>query len=253
MNTWTTPAGAASALCVDLLKQPHVLIAGTTGSGKSVLLNSVIYTALYFAPDEKQFVFIDTKKTELHQYKTLPHTVAYYNEPAAAVAGLGAVLNETRRRCQQAADQGRKQSAAPDLYVIIDELGDLIFSDRRAASVLGQIAMIGRAANVHLIAGTQCPNRKTLSPEFAANCPARVGLRCRDQIESRQIVGTGDAVNLPLYGEGLYLSPQQREPIRWVIPFTSDAEQLARIRWWTDQAAPLAPPPKPRRFSLFRR
>lgn len=255
MNTWTTPAGSAPALFYDILNQPHALIAGTTGSGKSVLLNGVIWTALYFAPNEKQFIFIDTKKTELHQYKALPHTLAYYNDADAAVQGLASVLELTRQRCEDAARQGRKQSAAPDLYVIVDELGDLVFSNRRASYILGQIAMIGRAANVHLIAGTQCPNRKTLSAEFAANMPARVGLRCRDRIESRQIIGTPDAVSLPLYGECFYLSPAKREPELYTVPYITDAEQIDRVRWWTDQAAAQAPqlPPKKPRFSIFRR
>lgn len=235
MNTWTTPSGTASNLCRDILKQPHTLIAGTTGSGKSVLMNSIIYNALYESPAQAQFILIDTKLTELNQYKELPHTAAYITTPAAAVAGLEQALKETRRRGEAAAAQGLKEYPGAHLYIFIDELGDLVFSDRAAVPVLAQIAMIGRAARVHLIAGTQCPNRKTLSAELTANCAARVGLRCRDKIESRQIIGSPAAVGLPMHGQGYYLSPAYCTPQLVNIPLTAEKELAARVEWWTKQ------------------
>ena len=232
---WNTPGGTAPRLYLDILQQPHTLIAGTTGSGKSVLMNGVIFTALYKAPSQVQFVFIDTKYTEQRIYKDLPHTVQYIDNAAEAAQALESVLKETRNRAQRAAAQGLKQSTESHLYIFIDELGDLVLSNRATARTLGQIAMIGRAANVHLIGGTQCPNRKTLSAEFAANCAARVGLRCRDPIESRQIIGSPAAVRLPFVGYGYYLTPQLLTPELVKIPYITDSELAARVQWWTDQ------------------
>lgn len=235
LKEWTPPVGKSQLLYVDVLKQPHTLIAGTTGSGKSVLMNGIVYTALFSTPNHIQFVFIDTKYTELRLYKDLPHTALYCDTVETAARGLQAVLIETRNRAQRAAAQGLKQSTEADLYVFIDELGDLIFSDKSIARTLGQIAMIGRAANVHIVAGTQCPNRKTLSAEFAANCTARVGLRCRDAIESKQIIGTADAVRLPAVGYCYYVTPQLLKPELVPVSYVPDEELAKQVKWWTDQ------------------
>lgn len=187
-------------------------------------------------PQRVQFVFIDTKFTELRMYQELPHTWRYVNDATAAAQVLGSVLQETLNRAKRASAQGLKRSEEADLYVCIDELGDLIFTDRGVINTLARIAMLGRAANVHLIAGTQCPNRKTLSAEFASNCPARVGLRCQDVIESRQIIGTPDAVNLPAHGMAYYTSPDYLQPQLVKIPFYPDEQLRERVAWWTAQA-----------------
>lgn len=235
-NVWRNPGGDALRLYLDILKQPHTLIAGTTGSGKSVVMNGIIYTALYKDPQRVQFVFIDTKFTELRMYQDLPHTWRYVSDATAAAQVLRSVLQETLNRAKRASAQGLKRSEEADLYVCIDELGDLIFTDRGIINTLARIAMLGRAANVHLIAGTQCPNRKTLSAEFASNCPARVGLRCQDAIESRQIIGAPDAVNLPAHGMAYYTSPDYLRPQLVKIPFYPDEQLRERVSWWTAQA-----------------
>ena len=232
---WKTPGGSANILLLDILEQHHTLIAGTTGSGKSVLMNGIIYTALYKAPCQVSFIFIDTKFTEQRLYCNLPHTIQYINDPNEAGQTLEKVLQETRRRVQQAAAQHLKKSSEKDLYIFIDELSDLIFSDQKIVKTLGQIAMIGRAAKVHIIAGTQCPNRKTLSAEFAANCTARIGLRCRDVIESRQIIGNTAAVSLPFIGYGYYLTPKLLTPKLVKIPYINDDELLNRVKFWENQ------------------
>lgn len=233
---WTTPGGAYPLLCADILQQPHTLIAGTTGSGKSVLMADIIHTALCFSnPDQRRFVLIDTKKTELYRWRDVPHTARYCDTPAEAARlfdWLAIIIDQRNDRTRRA---GLTMSAECDIYVIIDELGDLVTSEPRTVKQLAHVAMIGRSARVHLIAGTQCPNRKTLSAEFAANCPARVGLRCRDAVESRQIIGTADCVGLPLYGQAYYLTPKHYAPELVAVPYTAPADIAARVKWWTDQ------------------
>lgn len=234
-KTWATPGGSAPRLCLDILRQPHTLIAGATGSGKSTVINAVIYTALYRAPCDVKFVLIDTKRTELYKYKNLPHTMEYIRDPSAALDALRRCADEIIRRSDRAARQGLAQSAEPDIYIIIDELGDLIYSNRAVTGILGRIAMIGRSANVHLIAGTQCPNRRTLSPEFAANCTGRVALRCGNPIESRQIIGCDLAVGLPQYGQCYYQTPQYQAPQLVTVRRVDDAAIAARVQHWTQQ------------------
>lgn len=234
MNKYT-PSGSVPRLCLDILKQPHTLIAGTTGSGKSVLMNSIIYTAMYKSPAEAGMIFIDTKGSELYKYRNIPHCWYYADTPEKAVRTLSAVIKTIEERFKRARKKGLSSSDEADLYIFIDELGDLIYTDRAAVKLLGRIAMIGRAANVHLIAGTQCPNRKTLSPEFAANCAARVGLRCRDRIESRQIIARPDCIDLPEYGSGYYLSPQLLEPVLVDIPYTPQTEIDRVVKHWHKQ------------------
>lgn len=244
MKQWYTPGGQAQRLYIDILKQPHTLIAGTTGSGKSVCMNGIIYTALYLAPSQTRFVLIDPKKTELYQYRNLPHTAAYADTPEGAETALCATIREIEQRYTRCRARGLRQSDEAAIYVFVDELSDLIYSNRATVGQLAKIARIGRAANVHLIAGTQCPNRKTLSAEFAANCPARVGLRCRDRIESRQIIGSPEATTLPAVGYCYYLSPQLLQPTLAEVPYIRDAELAARVRWWEQQKEP----PKPRKW-----
>ena len=236
-RTWITPAGSYSALLHDdILQQPHVLIAGTTGAGKSVLINSIMYNALYSAPSAVKFILIDPKRTELYPFRNLPHTLAYYDTPEGAVNGLSAALRTIDERMLSARKQGQRSYSGPAIYIVIDELGDLAYSDKRSVKLLSQIAMIGRAANVHILAATQCPNRRTLPAEIVANCPARIGLRCRDSIESRQIIGTTGAEDLPQYGQGIYISPQRMRPALIPIPYTDDAELLRIINHWEAQA-----------------
>ena len=233
---WNTPRGTAPRLYLDILQQPHTLIAGTTGSGKSVLMNGIIYTALYKAPSQVQFILIDPKRVELKLYKDLPHTLRHCTETDEATQVLNIVIREMMARYDRMSEKNLKQSIETPLYIFIDELNDLVTEAPPITKQLGRIAKLGRAANIHLIAGTQNPNRKTLSADFLGNCPARVALRCDDPIESRQIIKCPDAVDLPAHGYALYKCPQIIGAPQLVrIPFYEDSELAARVEWWTDQ------------------
>ena len=232
---WNTPGGMAKEVYTDILKQPHTLIAGTTGSGKSVVVNGIIYTALYKAPPQARFILIDPKMLELWMYKDLPHTLKYCDTTADTLETLETVIIEMMREYKRIRAQGLKQSDHAHTYIFIDELGDLLTEAPQITQLLARIAKLGRAANYHIIAATQNPNRKTLSAEFEGNCPARLGLRCKNAIESRQIIGSPAAVRLPFVGYGYYLTPQLLTPELVKIPYITDSELAARVKWWTDQ------------------
>ena len=232
---YTTPGGTVPRFALDILDQPHTLIAGTTGSGKSVLLNTIIYTALHFAPCQKQLILIDPKRVDLRKYRKLPHTITHAKDIPEIVRALKHAETIMDRRYREVERKDLDIYPGLDIYVVIDELSDILNDQTRheVLPILTRLTRLGRAARVHVIGATQCPNRKTLSAEFAANCPCRVGLRCREAIESRQIIGSNDAVNLPMYGVGIYSDPKHRDSFKVAIPQTP-ADELERIiKHWT--------------------
>lgn len=236
-TNWITPGGNAARLCLDILKQPHILIAGSTGSGKSVLINSVIYTALYNAPTQTQFILIDPKRVELVQYRDLPHTILYASEPEQIAAALGAVVEimETRYKRMQAA--GQRESTEPNIYIIIDELADLFTVQKReTAPLIARIAQLGRAARLHLIAATQRPTKDIITGQIKVNLDSRVALRCPTAQDSRNIINIKGAEQLPRYGSGYYLTPETMQPVRVQIPYTAAEDLAERVRWWITQA-----------------
>lgn len=234
-KTYKTPGGRVPSIALDILEQPHTLIAGTTGSGKSVLLNTIIYTLLHFAPCQKQMILIDPKKVDLRKYRKLEHTIYHADDLTKILRALKYAESLMDKRYKQMTRRDLELYNGVDVYVIIDELSDILIDSARkeVLPILTRLTRLGRAARVHVIGGTQCPNRKTLSAEFAANCPARVGLRCREGIESRQIIGCNDCIDLPMYGEGFYISPQYRDPRRIAIPMIESEEINRLIKYWT--------------------
>ncbi len=128
---WNTPGGTASAVCLDMLEQPHILIAGSTGSGKSVLINTLIYTALYKAPHRNSFILIDPKRVELIDYKELPHTLIYASEPPDIVTALNAAIDTMEGRYKQMQAERLKKSREGDIFVIVDEFADLMTTQKR--------------------------------------------------------------------------------------------------------------------------
>ncbi len=122
-------------------------------------------------------------------------------------------------------------SSVGDMYVIIDELGDLILNTREATSLLSHIAMVGRSAKVHLIGCTQNPCRKILSAQIEGNCPVHIGLRCTNAIESKQIIGTADAAELPRYGKAYFRSPDYMTPQLIDVPML---DPTPYINYWAN-------------------
>lgn len=235
---YTTPSGTYPAMYKDALSQPHLLIAGSTGSGKSVFLNGVLRTALFCAPGSQQggveFIMIDPKRVELSAYRDLPHTLRYASEPETMVSALDYALSITESRYRGMQEEGVRKFSGGDVYVIIDEFADLMTTNRKQVMPkIQRLAQIGRAAKVHIILCTQTPIAKVLPTEIKCNFDSRVGLHTRSRQDSVNIMGHSGCELLPRYGECLYYTPS--EYTRYIVPMYSDAEIEEMVQFWLDQ------------------
>ena len=219
------------SLYEDMLQQPHLLVAGATGSGKSVLINGIIYTALKDSPREKQFILIDPKRVELCKYKALPHCIRYASEPGDMIGALQYAMNITESRYKDMQREGITKYNGGDVYVIIDELADLMTTNKKQVQpLLQRLCQIGRAARVHVIAATQCPLREVIPTPIKVNFDARVGLRTRGKQDSRNILDMNGCEQLPRYGQGYYMTPEGLT--LYTIPYISPEEINSIIEYW---------------------
>lgn len=218
-----------------LLDAPHLLIAGSTGSGKSVLLNDLLFTLTAVkVPRTAAMILIDPKKVELTGWKNTAFCIGYADEPDRALYWLERVEAEMDKRYKLMQDRNLRLWDGADLYVVIDELADLLLlHPREFIEPLQHIAQLGRAAKIHLIACTQSPSRKTLPAALMLNMTHKIALRCDSAIESRQIIGISGAEFLPQYGEALVKAPGSM--LRYRVPLTpedklTERQELFRIR-----------------------
>lgn len=212
----------------------HILIAGATGSGKSVLINGLLCDMLaHTAPVHLRLCLIDPKKTELYPYRQLPHCDFYADTTPAAIKILDNVIYTMSNREKKTRKAGTKTYTGSKIIVVIDELADLMVTDKKSIMPrLQKITQLGRASNIHLIAATQCPNRIIIPAALTVNFTDRIALRCQTAIESRQIIGVNGAENLPICGNALYLSPRKKCPQLLNIPMISDETIHAVNRQW---------------------
>lgn len=207
----------------DILATPHALIAGTTGSGKSVALAGVINGILKKDPHEVSMVLIDLKRIELARFKNAPHCVKFITEPYDVIPVLDGVNNLID-------DIYKNGGGGEDYYVIIDELADTM-DIKGVLERLTRIGRIGRAAGVHLICATQDPSRRTLKAQLMQNFTLCIALRCRSAIESRQIIGVKGAETITEYGEAYQWDARGLQKIE--IPMVPDdviAQNLERAQ-----------------------
>ena len=224
-----------------MIDQPHLLIAGATGSGKSVLLNALIYTAI--AKPGTQFALIDPKKVSLLKWRDIGHTVLHATERDQICDAFSGLRQEVDRRFQYMSRNGQEMLSGPDLYIVIDELMDIMTSyPRQVKQDLQYIAQVGRAARVHVWAATQTPIREVLPTAIKCNFDARVALRTRSAQDSRNILGFNGAELLPRFGYGIYYDPDHLQPVKVNLPMIPKDELLQVI----DEVTP-------RRRKLFRR
>lgn len=232
---YRTPGGIIYRLFADMANQPHLLIAGATGSGKSVAENGIIATLLQHSPARVQLILIDPKRVELAAYRKLPHVIKYASEPDTMPDALQKALDiiEDRYRIMQRADA--LQYDGPDVYVIIDELADLMTTAPKVyRPLLQRIAQIGRAARVHCIACTQCPLSCVIPTPIKVNFDARLALRTACAQDSRNIIGAAGCELLPQYGTGIYRTARGLERVS--IPYVTRDDIRALVDYWTSSA-----------------
>lgn len=237
-HTWTTPSGTAYNLYLDMLSQPHLMIAGATGSGKSVVINALIYTAMLHFPFDHpygaQFILIDPKRVELARYKELPHVIQYASEPTGMILSIKKAMDITETRYKAMQRAGEYKYSGGHVYLIIDEFADLMTTNKKQVQPLIQrLAQIGRAANVHIILATQCPLAKVIPTEIKVNFDARLGLRTSCAQDSRNILRNPGLECLPRYGKGIYSTPE--EYTLYNIPMIPPEDISERIKWWAGQ------------------
>lgn len=235
---YTSPAGETYNLFTDALSQPHLLIAGATGSGKSVIINGLIYTALYSLPIDipggKEFILIDPKRVELVQWREMPHTLKYASEPTTIIAALNYAMQLCEKRYTAMQAAGIRKYNGSDIYVIIDEFADLMATNKRAVKpIIQRLAQIGRAAKIHIILATQTPISAIIPTEIKCNFDARFALRTRSKQDSRNITGFAGCELLPRYGKAYYITPA--ETTLYNVPYIPDPELEEMAAYWIQQ------------------
>ena len=230
----------------DIAKLPHVIIAGTTGSGKSVCTNSIIMSILYNAsPDEVRLVLIDPKMVEFKVYDGIPHLlIPVVTDPRKAAGALSWAVQEMLKRYKLFADSnvrdlnGYNEMAAetegveplPRIVIAIDELADLMMAcSNEVEDSICRLAQMARAAGMHLIIATQRPTVDVITGLIKANIPSRIALTVSSQIDSRTIIDTAGAEKLLGYGDMLYYPQGIPKPVRVQGCFVSTKEVEAVV------------------------
>jgi len=237
--------------CADLSKMPHLLVAGSTGSGKSVCINSFIASILLKRrPDEVKLVLVDPKKVELSNYNGVPHLLCpVVTDPKKANIALQKIVAEMERRYERFSETGVKNIAGynswvekqnnnagteiekklPYIVVIIDELADLMLvAAKEVEDSIMRITQMARAAGIHLIVATQRPSTDVITGVVKANIPSRISFAVASGIDSRTILDSTGAEKLLGKGDMLYLPMGENNPIRIQGNFISD-EEIERV------------------------
>ncbi len=219
-------------LVIELADAPHLLIAGQTGSGKSVCLNDILISILqYEQPADVQFLLIDPKQVELSKYACIPHLAGpIATTPEEALNALHWAVDEMERRYtilrqRGAAGLDLAPGLFPRLVIAIDELADLIqASKKEVETLISRLAAKGRAAGIHLIVATQYPSAKIITGAIKANIPTRIAFKTSSNSDSRVILDMVGAEKLTGKGDGLFFAPASSVPQRFQACYLSPEE-----------------------------
>ncbi len=246
----------------SLQKMPHLLVAGTTGSGKSVCINSLIMSLLYrFTPKELQLLMIDPKQVELSIYEGIPHLItlaktstdsktegAIICDPKRAAMALHQIVELMEHRYSLfAAARVRNldeynvcgQEPLPWVVVLIDELADLMMvASKSVETSICRIAQKARAAGIHLVLATQRPSADVITGLIKVNVPSRIAFAVSSQVDSRVILDTGGAEQLLGKGDMLFCPVDASDPRRLQGCFVTNEEILRVVEWWKAQGCP---------------
>jgi S-DNA-T family DNA segregation ATPase FtsK/SpoIIIE len=248
----------------DLGAMPHLLIAGSTGSGKSVAINAMIMSVLYKAtPDQVRMILVDPKRLELGIYEGVPHLlVPIITEPKLAANALRNAVREMERRLKVLAEKGvrnidqynklfddggslslfdsnadNEHKPLPHILIIIDELADLMMLDQsNVEESITRLAQMARAVGIHLVLATQRPSVDVITGLIKANFPSRISFRVATKIDSRTILDCNGAESLLGKGDMLYLPSGSARVNRLHAPYTTEKEIHAVVEFWRAQA-----------------
>ena len=244
----------------DLASMPHVLIAGSTGSGKSVAINAMIMSLLFrTTPSQVRLILVDPKRVELGMYEGIPHLFTpIITEPKLAANALRNAVREMERRLKLLASRsvrnidqynklfegtmpslfsdGEDEEPLPYIVIIIDELADLMMLDRsNVEESITRLAQMARAVGIHLILATQRPSVDVITGLIKANIPTRISFRLATKVDSRTILDTNGAEALLGRGDMLFLPPGTSRLMRLHAPYVSEKETAAVVGFWKDQ------------------
>ena len=249
-------------ITADLAAMPHLLIAGSTGSGKSVAINAMIMSILYKAtPEQVRLILVDPKRLELGVYEGVPHLyVPIITEPKLAANALRNAVREMERRLKVLAAKGvrnieqynklfdrdtpslfeeeaNEEKPLPYIVIIIDELADLMMLDQsNVEESITRLAQMARAVGIHLVLATQRPSVDVITGLIKANFPSRVSFRVATKIDSRTILDANGAESLLGKGDMLYLPSGSARVNRVHAPYTTEKETHAVVEFWRSQA-----------------
>ncbi len=240
----------------DIEKMPHLLVAGTTGSGKSVCINSIIMSILYHAkPEEVKLLLIDPKKVEFKVYKDTPHlSCRIVSDPKKAAGALNTAVNEMEKRFELIEEVGVRNITGyneatkndpdkpymPRMVIVIDEFADLMMTAKdEVETAVVRIAQKARAAGIHLIIGTQRPSVDVITGLIKANIPSRIAFTVMSGVDSRTILDTVGAEKLCGRGDMLYAPVGAQKPQRVQGAFVSDGEVEAVVEYVKSHNAPV--------------
>jgi S-DNA-T family DNA segregation ATPase FtsK/SpoIIIE len=233
----------------DLASMPHLLIAGTTGSGKSVCINTIILSLLYrHTPDKCKFILIDPKMLELSTYEGIPHLLCpVITEAKKAASVLGWVVKEMESRYRLMTKEGvrnidgynaKHKLSMPYIVVVVDEMSDLMLvAGKEIENYIQKLSQMARAAGIHIIMATQRPSVDVITGTIKANFPTRISFQVTSKIDSRTILGEQGAEQLLGKGDMLYMSSANRI-IRIHAPFVSENEIEKVNNYLRSQAEP---------------
>ncbi len=244
----------------DLNVMPHVLIAGSTGSGKSVAINAMIMSLLFrTTPSQVRLILVDPKRVELGMYEGIPHLFTpIITEPKLAANALRNAVREMERRLKLLAsrsvrnidqynklfegvmpslfDEGENEEPLPYIVIIIDELADLMMLDKaNVEESITRLAQMARAVGIHLILATQRPSVDVITGLIKANVPTRISFRLATKVDSRTILDTNGAEALLGRGDMLFLPPGTSRLLRLHAPYVSEKETSAVVAFWKEQ------------------
>jgi len=244
---------SGAPIITDLAKMPHLLIAGATGSGKTVCINCIVSSLLYNAsPEELRFMMIDPKRVELMIFEGIPHLVSpIVTNSKKAAAALSWVIAEMERRYEVFAEKGVRNIAAykekkseedeklPYIVVVVDELADLmVVAQQDVEGAIMRIAQLSRAAGIHLILATQRPSVNVITGVIKANFPARISFKVASKVDSRTVLDANGAEKLLGRGDMLFMEPGESALIRGQCSLVEDSEIRNMVKFIKQQAPP---------------